>query len=234
MRMAHYHLALGVLLPLVLLATAVTGIWHDGTSQVHLSLGLFTSIYCVMVDTLLILFMIVTGRVLKAAMQSRPLAPEFLQELNDFFANKAAYPVAVFAAFSATAAAVLGYGKFIGVPPAVHMLVGLGAIGLNLWALSLGQRTLKANQSLVDRVAAELDRMDAETPPPEAPPEDWAFSSGTRYLIFAGAAWVPYLYWGLVVWRGNFTSVPFGLLLGCAALSALGLARYWGGRQRAA
>ena len=39
-------------------------------------------------------------RVLRAAMQARRLEPTFLAELNDFFARRRAYPLAIFAAFA--------------------------------------------------------------------------------------------------------------------------------------
>ena len=45
MRMSHYYLLLALVLVPCLVATVVTGIWHDG-SQRHLTLGLFTAILC--------------------------------------------------------------------------------------------------------------------------------------------------------------------------------------------
>lgn len=229
MRMRHYFLALALLIAPALLATLASGAFHDGGER-HLVLGLVTSIGCVALNTLLILFMIVTGRVLKSAMQSRPLAPAFLAELNEFFAHQKAYPAAVLCAFAAVAAAVLGYGGKIGVPIAIHVLVGLVAVVANLHSISLGWRTLRGNQALLDRVAAELDRLDAEReemgiPPAEAPPIDWRVSERTRWLIYAASAWGPYLYWSLVVWRGEFARVPAWLPIGCGIGMLVGLAK---------
>src|SRR5262245_46175782 len=112
MRMVHYYLVLALLLVPCLLLTLLTGAFQDGSER-HLVLGIFTAVLAVATQTLLILFMIVSGRVLKAAMQSRELPPAFLAELNQFFAQRRAYPMAIFAAFAATAAAVLGYGRYI-------------------------------------------------------------------------------------------------------------------------
>ena len=101
MRMVHYF-GLGITLAIpALLATAAFGIFGDRV--LHLKVGLVSAILTVGVHTLLILFMIVTGRVLKAAMASRVLPAEFLGELNDFFAKKSAYPLAVFSAVAIAA-----------------------------------------------------------------------------------------------------------------------------------
>ena len=219
--MTHYYVGLASLVPPSLLVTLVSGIVAPG-GRVHVGFGLFTSIYCVAVHTLLILFMIVTGRILKAAMRSRPLGPQFLAELNAFFARKRAYPMALLASALTVATAVLGYGGEIGVPPWVHPLLGVVAVVVNPWALTEGLRTLRANQTLVDRVAAELDRLDAAAaageiePPREVGPE-WRVGPRARWLIFAASAWLPYLYWGLIVWRGEFGRVPLGFLLLVAA-----------------
>lgn len=208
MRMVHYYLALVLVLVPCLLLTLATGLLRDGSDR-HLLVGFFTAVLSVATHTLLILFMIVTGRVLKAAMKSRDLPLEFLAELNAFFARRSAYPLALVSAFAATGAAVLGYGRFIGVPPAVHMLVGLGAIVLNAFAAMHGLRALRANQELVDRAARTLDRLDAAGAPVRegAGEPQWSYGPRTRWLVFALSAWGPYLYWALVVWRGAFHHV---------------------------
>ncbi len=231
MRMIHYYTGLAVLLPVALFATAFTGALHDGT-QKHLALGLFTGIYCVAVHTLFILFMIVTGRVLKAAMQSRPLGPEFLDELNVFFAKKSAYPMAILAAFLAVATAVLGHGGFIGVPTWIHYLLGLFTVLFNLFAVRSSYLALRDNQNLIDRTAAELDRIDAELGPESLPSNEptWAFGTGTRWLVFAVSAWLPYLYWGWIVWRGDFGRIGLAFPLVSAVASAFGLMQAWRSR----
>jgi hypothetical protein len=227
MRMSHYYLVLACLLAPALLATGLTGLASaPGTAAGgHLVLGFTTAILCVATNTLLILFMIVSGRVLRAAMRSRSLAPEFLGELNEFFARRRAYPMALVGAFLATSAAVLGYGRFIGVPPAVHILVGLSALVLNALALPAGLRTLRSNQELLDRVTQALDRADAAgLPVTDTGEPAWSFSVAARWRIFALSAWGPYLYWGLVVWRGDFTQLSPVFTVGTMAASGLALA----------
>lgn len=234
MRMVHYHLALALVLAPCLLLTLLSGAFHDDSSR-HLVLGLFTAVACLAANTLLILFMIVTGRVLRAAMQSRPLSSEFLAELNQFFAHRRAYPLAIGAALAATVAAVLGHGRYVGVSAWLHLLVGLGALLLNAQALVSGARTLRANQRLLDRAAAELDRLDRagvsvreDTGAPQ-----WSFGPASRWLVFALSAWGPYLYWSLVVWRGAFAQVTPLLPVGSALVSAFALTQAWRARARA-
>jgi hypothetical protein len=232
MRMVHYYLALAGVLAPALALTLVTGLSFDGPGR-HGLIGFFTALLCVALHTLLILFMLVSGRVLRAAMQSRDLPAVFLAELNVFFAQRADYPLALLAALSAAAAAVLGHGRFVGVPTAVHALVGLGALLLNGWGVTRGVAALRRNQRLLDRAAAELDQLDAAGAPLRNAAEPaWSFGPAGRWLVFAASAWGPYLYWALVVWRGDFGAVSPLLPAACACGSALGLAQAW--RRRAA
>jgi hypothetical protein len=108
----------------------------------------------------------------------------------------------------------------------VHVLVGLGAVIGNLFTLVLGLASLRANQGLLDRAARELDRLDALSAPlpPRAGEPAWRFSPGARWLIFSASAWAPYLYWSLVVWRGDFARVPMLFAVLSLAASLLGLA----------
>lgn len=224
MRMLHYYLALALPAPVLLVATMWTGV-APGSSLRHVGLGLITAILCVATNTLLILFMIVTGRVLKAAQQSRALPRSFLDELNTFFARKSAYPVALLAATSTAATAVLGYGRNIGLPLALHVACGIGIVVFQPWALWLGVRSLRENQRLVDRAVAVLDELDARgtAPPASEEPDARGLGARQRALAFALSAWLPYLYWGLVVWRGDFARLSPAFLILSAAASLGGI-----------
>ena len=226
--MLHYYAALAFTLIPSLLITLVLGIWYDG-SETHLGMGLLTAILCVATNTLLIMFMIVTGRVLKAAMKSRPFGDDFLAELNEFFRTRRAYPVALIAASIAAATAVLGYGRFIGVPSFVHMLLGLATVIVNLFAIQIGVRALRENQDLLDRATDELDRIDREIgpAPEEAGEVEWRFPATTRWAVFALSSWLPYIYWGLVVWRGAFDRVPTPFIIGTMVVSCGGVLFAW-------
>ena len=225
MRMTHYFMALALLVAPALLATVGTGIWYEG-GNLHLSVGLVAASLTVAAHTLVILFMIVTGKVMKAAMESRPLPPVFLEELNQFFAKKKAYPVAVFAAVAVTAVAVLGYAQHaFGMPGSVHMLLGMGAVLFNLWALQIEVQALRENQLLLDKTAIELDRIDrdSDVPYPEVEPQVVWHTPTQGWLIVAASAWAPYLYWVMVEWGGDFARVgaTFPILTGAVSLGAL-------------
>ncbi len=235
MRMVHYFAVAAIVVVPLLLATVLSGIFADGSTR-HLSIGLLGALAAVGAQTLLILFMIITGRVLRSAMEARPLAPEFLAEANEFFARKSAYPVAVLAALAVVAAAVLGYGeRGFGAPAAVHMLVGLAAVAFNLAALPLGYRALRENQRLLDRVAAELDRLDAQPDAPPPPPADELDPAGAarRWALAGAAAWLPYLYWVFIEWRGDFGAVGPLVPIGSALASAYAFTCAWLSRRAA-
>ena len=156
MRMIHYFTVLAAVVVPALLATAWLGI--TGDKQLHLTVGLVTAIAAVGLHSLVILFMILTGRILREAVKSRDLPRDFLDELNQFFADRAAYPAALLAALFIVAAGVLGYGApSLGLSPAVHMLAGLFALVFNLWAISVEVRALRGNKALIDRAASALD-----------------------------------------------------------------------------
>jgi len=213
MRMWHYFTAAVLLLVPALLATLFTGLLHD-ESERHLWTGLFTATLGVGVHTLVILFMLVTGRVLREAMRARSLGPQWLEELNRFFSERRAYPLAVLGAFSLVGAGVLGMSaRGFEISPVWHMLVGVAAVVVNLWTLSEEYKALRVNQRLVDSVAGELDRIDREAAARgESPPGTTAGEAGgdprgvARFgLTLLVGSWLPYLYWGLITWRGDFS-----------------------------
>jgi len=208
--MVHYFTGLAALVLPALLGTAWTG--FRGAGETHVGWGLFAAVYTAGVHTLLILFVLVTGRVLKEAMIARPLGPEFLAELNDFFARKKAYPFAVLAACITATAAVLGFAqRGFGLPVWIHWSAGFAAIAANLWAIPIEFRALRENQLLIDRAALELDRMDRERAAgatgADAVEVHDPRNAARWGLIVAISAWFPYLYWAVVVWRGDFSRV---------------------------
>jgi small-conductance mechanosensitive channel len=233
MRMFHYIAGAAALAVPALLVTAGLGI--AGYRGLHLSAGLVTAILTIGLHSLVIIFMIVTGRILREAVRSRDLSQSFLDELNEFFGRKAAYPAAVFAAFLLVVAGVLGYtARGLGWPAWIHWCAGALALVYNLWAVPVELKALSDNQDLVDRAAGELDRLDAEAQargeelPPDAPvtPETMARWA----MIVAISVWMPYLYWVFVVWRGRFekTSIhPF------VEISVLALGVCWLARREA-
>ena len=233
--MVHYFIAAGIIVSPALLVTAWTGVTG---SKMHLGFGLFASITTVGLHTLLIAFMIITGRILREAVRARELDQQFLDELNVFFSEKKVYPAAILAAFSIVAAAVLGYGnRAFQFHPAVHMLAGLSAMLFTLWAIPIEIKTLRNNQDLLDRAASELDRLDREVGPAQSEDEIAAEEEydpnrlGKWSINLALGAWLPYLYWGLIEWRGAFGQVPLWMPIATALFSGYAFLCAWLARR---
>ena len=217
--MTHYFWVFAGLLVPALAAAAWTGFTG---AESHLTTGLVCSVLAVGTHSLLILFLIVTGRVLREAVRVRNLPREFLDELNLFFANRRAYPTAGLASVFIVVAAVLGYAnRSFGIHPSVHMLIALGALFYNLYALSLESRAIIENQRLLDRASAELNASDARGEGPVAEPSPGVVSPMPWGPTLMAGAWLPYLYWGLVTWRGDFSKVSLHPWIELSAFGAL-------------
>lgn len=218
--MIHYFATLTGLATILLVLATWAGL---AGSPNHLYLGLSAAITAGATHSLVILFSIVAGRVLREAIRARSLGDELLQDLNEFFAKKAAYPAALIAVLLIAAASVLGFGnRAFGLPPEVHMITGLVALVVNLWAFSVEGKALLANQGVLDRAAAQLDAIDqaardageeedfVEAEPVNLKRIGWSLTIG---------AWLPYLYQALILWKGDFGRVSIhpwleGSLLG--------------------
>jgi len=205
--------------------------WTGMTAtESHLTAGLIASVLAVGTHSLLIIFMIVTGRILREAVRVRNLSGKFLEEMNAFFADRRAYPAAGLSCAFIVTAAVLGYGnRGFGFPSSVHMLVAIAAVIYNLYALTLESIALLENQRLLDRVKSELEASDARGEGPIADPSPGVVSPMPWGPTLAVGAWLPYLYWGLVTWRGDFSMVSLhpwvelsGVGVALIALSVLG------------
>lgn len=222
--MIHYFGALAGVASVLLLATTWTGL---SASTRHLGVGLAGSITAVAAHSLVIIFMIVTGRILREAIRARSLDAAFLAELNSFFEHRAAYPAALFAVLVTAFAAVLGFGqRAFALPAIVHPASGVVALVLNLISFSIELRTLAANQRLMDRAAEELDRIDRDLEQrvvmrdePEGP-DAVARLMRLAWTVMLGA-WLPYLYQLLIVWKGSVSRVSLHPWI---ELSAVGLA----------
>ncbi len=189
MRMAHIFLAGALLLVPAMGWTACSGFTHDG-SQRHFWLGLLTASFGSAVHTLLILFVLITRRLLRAAPPAHASDAELL-------VRRRALPLAGLAALAMVAAGVLGNAaRGFGISPAWHWGAGLFAVCLNLWALREGYVTLLASQRFSDRVGEAVGR--------EAPP---SVALSRWSLSLAAAVWFPYFYWALFEHRGDFSRV---------------------------
>ncbi|TAJ12544.1 MAG: hypothetical protein EPO68_13645 [Planctomycetota bacterium] len=231
MRMLHYWTGLAATALLALLVAAALGIF-GAAPDAHLVAGLFAAASTVGAHALLIVFMLVSGRIVREAMRTRPLPAELLDEHNRFFAHKRAYPAAGLGAVAIVATGVLGYARHgFGWSPAVHMLAGVVAVLYNAWAFQQEWRALRENQQLLDRTASSLDAIDRAHPEIAAAAAEArareSFAPAKSWLIVGISAWMPYLYWALVVWRGDFSRMAGWMLPATIAVSVLALLCAW-------
>jgi len=223
MRMSHYFLSLAVLAVGGLLASALAGVlgWEH-----HLSVALPTAIVVVGLHSLVILFVLIGGRLLREGISNCGLDPAYLQRNNAFFKRSKGLFLSLGGAFSIVAAGVLGYSeRAFSIPSEVHLLVGLGAALVAFLPLPHEYRALRTIEGLLDEareaLAAEDRRRAAEGlgPVDEAhvPYRDSQSHIGLFLLI---APWLVYLYRALIVWRGRFERVDVRPWL---AISLVGL-----------
>ncbi len=209
MRMLHYTATLvGLAFPALLIAAGL-GFW--GERQTHLSAGLLAAILCIAAHSVVILFMVITGRLLKEAMRTRPLPASFLAELNEYFGTRPGFPAALLGAFSTVIAGVLGHGaRAFDLSPYVHVTAGLLALAINLRCFAIGIQAVRRNQNLLDRAVAALDEIDEQRAASGSDQEE-APSEGPNARDFArlgfrlslGAS-LPYLYILFIHNQGNF------------------------------
>lgn len=209
MRMLYYIATMVGLCVPALLVTAGFGFW--GERQTHLSIGLLTAIGCIATHSVIILFMIITGRLLREAMRSRDLPPSFLEDLNEYFGSRPGFPAAVLGAITIVIAGVLGHAaRGFGLSPLVHVTAGMLALVINVGCFVIGIREVRRNQELLDRASAALDAIDAQREaeglgPIAAPAEGPNARDLARLGIkFGIGAIMPYFYIVFIHNRGNF------------------------------
>lgn len=208
--MSTYFLSLAVLSAGGLIVSAIAGI--AGASW-HLMVALLTAIAVVALHTLVILFMLISGRLLREGHQNCGLPLEFLERSNRFFREHGGLNLALFGASSIVAAAVLGYTEHaFSIPVEVHLGVGLLAAVLTLVAIPIELRALRNVEGLLDEARLVLDREDAERASRGEPPvdDDYEPPRDSPRAVAAFVLIVPaliYLYRALIVWRGEFSEV---------------------------
>ncbi|TAH38141.1 MAG: hypothetical protein EYC70_05835 [Planctomycetota bacterium] len=210
-----------------LLAALVTGLGalgsleqHSGLAA-HRALGLGGSILVLLTHSVVLVYLIGTGRAIKDATNDYQLDAGFYA-LHRAIKWRAA-PWATLNTFVIVAAAVLGGVVETGGAAAwLHPLAALLALLLNAVGLPSIWRAIRDNGVLLDQVVAaswEKNRPVLESggdPKPQASlltPAGWA-------LLLALSAWLPWLYLRFVMGRGSVPPWPF------AALSAVLLALF--------
>ena len=208
--MSHYYLSLAVLAVGGLLATALAGVlgWEH-----HLSVALPTAIVVVGMHSLVILFVLIGGRLLKEGVANCGLDPAFLQRNNAYFKSRRGLFLSVGGAFGIVAAGVLGYSeRAFSLPAEVHLLAGLAAAVVSLVAIPNEYRALRRIEALLDETRETLAEEDRQRAASGLGPVDedhipYRDSQSHIGLFLLIAPWLVYLYRALIVWRGRFERV---------------------------
>lgn len=236
MRMSLYFLIACIASMLALLVAA--GLGFSGQTDLHFKIALPAAILTIGAHTLLILFMLVTGRILREAIRSRDLPRDFLSELNEFFSSKSAYPAAILGCFSIAAASIMAFGApVLGLPSETHWVAASLALFLNLWVLPIEYRALRRTQLIVDKAASALDQIDAQITAQggELPEEESTTPQGLAQGAMAVAigAWLPFAYLVYIMGNGDLseTSIHPFIEVSLGALVIWYLARAEAKRQ---
>lgn len=225
MRMSHYFLALLVLALGGLVITAAAGVMG---ASFHLTVALGTAFVVVGLHSLVILFVLIAGRLLREGHENCGLDATYIRRSNEFFRERGGFYLALLGAFSIVAAGVLGYThRAFSLPPAVHLFTGLAALVITFVAAPIELRALRKVEALLDEARELLDREDAERAERgEAPlgSEHEPQKDSPRAIagFVALAPLLVYLYQVLIVWRGDFGSVSPHPWLEISALGAVG------------
>jgi hypothetical protein len=210
MRMSQYYLSLLVLSILGLVATALGGVLHRPW---HLSLALPTAMLVVGMHSLVIVFVMIGGRLLREASNNCGLSHEYLEQSNVFFKDRTGLFFCVAGAFSIVIAAVLGYGnRAFGLAPDVHLIAGVLAGMVSLAAAPFELKALQRTEALLDTTRETLDTEDRDRAARGLGPVDerhiaYKDSKAHIALFIVIAPWLIYLYQVLIVWQGDFGRV---------------------------
>ena len=210
MRMSHYYLSLMVLAVGGLLATATAGLLG---SELHLTIALGTALVVVGLHSLVILFMLISSRLLREGHENCGLSPEYMQRSNDFFRERGGFFLVLGGAFSIVVAGVLGYTeRAFSIPAEVHLLMGLVAMVLTFLAVPVELRALRKAEALLDEARVVLDREDAARAargeaPVDSEHQPYKDSPKGIAAFLLVAPLLVYFYRALIVWRGDFGAV---------------------------
>ena len=210
MRMSYYYLYLAVLASLGLLASVAAGFFGWST---HLMLALLTAFVVVALHTLVIMFLLISGRLLREGHENCGLPAEYLARSNAFWKERGGFYLALLGASSIVAAGVLGYSKHaFSIPSEVHLLVGLFAAAVTLYAIPIELSALRNVEGLLDEVRETLDREDRERAargeaPVGSEHEPYKDSPKAIAVFVLVVPLLVYFYKTLIVWGGDFDQV---------------------------
>lgn len=135
-------------------------------AKVHIATAFFLVVAVLFVHSLVIFFLIGSGRAIREAIHERPWSKPYLSKINVL--RLKSFPFALGSMFSSILAAWSGAGAHTGVwSTQVHRGVAVACLGINLFGFVVEWLQLRANSRMIHELQAKLD---AEAPPVEEAP----------------------------------------------------------------
>jgi hypothetical protein len=135
--------------------------WKD-ISTTHFTLGLFTSILILLVHSIIFIYFLGTGRLVKEIAIAYQMPDEPLPKLTRELKRKA-FPAALFAMLIGIATVAAGAGRQVaGWHWSIHLTLAFVTLAVNLWAFWVEYRCVSTNAGVMDEVFRAIDRIRAE------------------------------------------------------------------------
>lgn len=142
-------------------------------AMVHIVAAFFLVIAVLFVHSLVIFFLIGSGRAIREAIVERPWSKPYLARINAFRIKS--FPWALGSIAAAILGAWSGAGAHTGVwSTTVHRGVALGCLGVNLFAFVIEWAQLAANSRMIQELQAKLDSEPSGSAPAGISPEPQA------------------------------------------------------------
>jgi hypothetical protein len=135
--------------------------WKD-ISTTHFGLGLFTSIAILLVHSIIFIYFLGTGRLVKEIAIAYQMPDEPWPKLTRELKRKA-FPAALFAMLIGIVTVAAGAGRQVaGWHYSIHLTLAFVTLAVNWWAFRVEYRCVSTNGGVMDEVFREIDRIRAE------------------------------------------------------------------------
>jgi len=123
---------------------------------VHISAAFFMVICILFLHSLVVFFLIGSGRSVREEIHARPWAKPYLARINDI--RLKAFPPAILSMMTGIVASWIGAAAHTGVTTtAVHRWTGIGTLVINLVAFAIEWRQLQRNSWMIAECQRRLD-----------------------------------------------------------------------------
>jgi hypothetical protein len=138
-----------------LVTTTVLGLRGTDLSR-HISYGIFSTLLTLLAHSMMMFYLIGKGKAVKDAMAEHSVTGDYYRRIAA--ARKPVFLVATLAMAATMIAAIIGASVDTGgLPPAVHAMIGYGAILCNVAAIKIEITALLESSRIVAEVNRRLD-----------------------------------------------------------------------------